>query len=161
MSVRNRIVALVERFPHERCQRVWFKFRRSHEFKGLCFSCYCLVNADENSAFPRYWVAVVWKIYVGNWKLPSIILAFWVEYAEFLSVMAWMNVRNKYLEWSDEVELVYDCMLDFPKISDMVLFGKLLRVNEVAMDLGSIASCADVIEHCFSGGKHISAVCSL
>ena len=74
--------------------------------------------------------------------------------------MAWGNVGNKYLERSDEVELVYDCMLDFPKISDMGLFGKLLRVNEVAMDLGSIASCADVIEHCFSSGKHISAVCS-
>ena len=71
-----------------------------------------------------------------------------------------MNVGNKYLERSDEVELVYDCMLDFPKISDMGLFGKLLRVNEVAMDLGSVASRADVIEHCFSSGKHISAVCS-
>ena len=74
--------------------------------------------------------------------------------------MAWVNVGNKYLERSDEVELVYDCMLDFPKISDMGLFGKLLRVNKVAMDLGSTARCTDVIEHCFSSGKHISAVCS-
>ena len=74
--------------------------------------------------------------------------------------MAWVNVSNKYLERSDKVELVYDRMLDFIKISDMGLFGKLLRVNEVAMDLGSIASRTDVIEHCFGSGEHGSTVCS-